>query len=80
LVGFVPFVALLGTSLFTAWKLAGAAEPRPYWAHVSAGLFAGLGGYLLSSLFLSQQYEKTLWLLIAMIVMVRRLARSNDRL
>lgn len=79
LIGFVPFMALLSTSLFTAWKLAGAEEPRPYWAHVSAGLFAGLGGYLLSSLFLSQQYEKTLWLLIAMIVIMRRLASSNAR-
>jgi probable O-glycosylation ligase (exosortase A-associated) len=79
LMGFVPFMSLLVTALSTTWKLARHEEKYPYRAHVSAGLFAGLGGYLLSSLFLSQQYEKTLWLLIAMVVMVRRLANSSDR-
>jgi O-antigen ligase len=80
LIGLAPFMALLALSLFRAWKLANCDQCQPYLASVSAGLFAGMGGYFLSCLFLSQQYEKTLWLLLAMVVVVQQLASDRKHL
>lgn len=79
LVGLVPFVLLLGLSLFTSWKLAGCRARYSYLASVSLGLFAGIAGYSLACFFLSQQYEKTPWLLIAMIVIVLQFVSTADR-
>ena len=78
LIGLIPFISLLALSLFKSWKLANCDQCHPYLASVSAGLFAGMGGYFLSCLFLSQQYEKTLWLLLALVVVVQQLASDRN--
>lgn len=80
LIGLLPFMTLLAASLFKTWKLANCGHCPPYLAGVSAGLFAGMGGYFLSCLFLSQQYEKTLWLLLAMVVVVQQLVGDRNHL
>ena len=46
---------------------------------VANGIFAGLAGFLISSFFLSEQYEKTLWLLVALTVVVKELAARAHR-
>jgi O-antigen ligase len=71
LAGFIPFVVLLGLSLFKTWQYAANLNTPPYLANISAGLLAGQGGYFLGMLFASRQYEKTLWLLIALVVAVQ---------
>lgn len=42
LVGFIPFIALLGLSLYRAGKYAGYVKSTPYLASVSAGLLAAI--------------------------------------
>jgi O-antigen ligase len=79
LIGFIPFVALLAWSFYKAWQYAGYTKFDPHTASISAGLFAGMGGYLLAMLFGSHQYDKILWLLIALVVVVEILINKAGR-
>lgn len=79
LVGFVPFVALLVFSMYKAWRYAGYGKLLPNVAAISAGLFAAQGGYFTGLLFGSRQYEKTLWLLIALVIVVQVLISASAR-
>lgn len=71
LLGLIPFMALLLVSLYGVLRVAQQMDNRGFLASVANGIFAGLGGFLVASLFLSEQYEKTLWLLIALTVVVQ---------
>jgi O-antigen ligase len=79
LVGFIPFIALLIWSLYKTWTYAGYGKVSPYVAAISAGLFAAQGGYFIIILFGSRQYDKTLWLLIALSVVVQILIEAAKR-
>jgi len=78
-VGLIVFLSLLGWSLYTAWKYAGYFNRYPLIASISAGLFAGQGGYFVGILFGSRQYEKSLWLLIALPVVVQALINAAEQ-
>lgn len=78
-IGLILFVALLGRSSYTAWKYAGYFKRYPHVASISAGLFAGQGGYFVGLLFGSRQYEKSLWLLIALAVVIQALINAAER-
>jgi O-antigen ligase len=78
-VGFLPFVGILGFTVYLAWKY----SRKKYW-HVNAeltnltsGLFAALSGYYLGMLFGSRQYEKTLWFLFALPIVVEALFNAQ---
>ncbi len=77
-VGLTGFLLLLGTSMFMAWKFTRYRNNYPYLGNVAVGLFAGQGGFFLSILFLSEQYSKTLWLLIALVVMVQNIINTAE--
>jgi probable O-glycosylation ligase (exosortase A-associated) len=77
LVGFIPFIMLLFYSLYSVWRISRLQGLHPYLSDVSAGIFAGLCGFLFYSIFGSQQYAKTLWLLIALIVVLQQLAQKS---
>jgi O-antigen ligase len=73
LIGLIPFLAILGFAIVSAWKY----SHLKYYAYssflasASAGLFAALGGYYLGMLFGSRQYEKTFWFLLALPIIVQ---------
>lgn len=81
-VGLLPFLGILTVALFLTWKY----SQTIYWkinrrlAIASAGLFAALGGYYLGMLFGSRQYEKTLWFLLALPVVIQMIihAQANN--
>ncbi len=79
LLGLIPFISLFALSLFKTWKYSGFRNRYPYLASISAGLFAAQGGYFLGILFGSRQYEKTLWLLIALVVVIQNIATMAQR-
>jgi len=73
LLGLIPFLSLCLVSLYDIVRVAKKTATDSFLRDVANGLFAGTGGFLLASFFLSEQYEKTLWLLIALIVVLRSL-------
>jgi len=87
-VGFLPFMGILGFAMYLAWKY----SRKKYWyinaelAILSSGLLAALSGYYLGMLFGSRQYEKTLWFLFALPIVVETIinaqvkAKSNQEL
>jgi putative inorganic carbon (HCO3(-)) transporter len=79
LIGLTPFVLLLAWSLWASWRLTRHRELDPFLANISGGLFAGLAGFLLACVFLSEQYEKSLWLLIAMVVIAQQVVSAAER-
>jgi probable O-glycosylation ligase (exosortase A-associated) len=79
LIGLIPFALLLAWTLWMGWRLTGHKRRDPFLANISGGLFAGLAGFLFACIFLSEQYEKPLWLLIAMIVIAQQVASASDR-
>lgn len=79
LVGFIPFISLVGLSLFMAWKYAGYRDRYPVLGNISVGLLAGQASYFLGILFLSKEFDKTLWLLIALVVVLHTLIKAAER-
>jgi putative inorganic carbon (HCO3(-)) transporter len=79
LIGLIPFLGILGFAISLAWKY----SRLKYHAHssfltsASAGLFAALGGYYWGMLFGSRQYEKTLWFLLALPVVLQILINAG---
>jgi O-antigen ligase len=69
--GFFVFLGLIATSLNTTWMI-GKDYTRDFIRLLGKGLFAGLIGYFSVAFFLSQQYEKPLWLLFAFVVLVHK--------
>lgn len=78
LAGLVPFLTLMAISLYEAHRTPRQVPSARRLVAISNGLFSGLGGFLLASLFLSEQFEKTLWLLVALTVVAGRLARTEQ--
>ncbi len=74
LIGLIPFLGLFFVSLREAVKAAKKMADDSFLASAANGIFAGLGGFLIASFFLSEQYEKTLWTLVALTVVVRQLS------
>jgi len=78
-VGLIPFLGILGSAIFLAWKY----SRKKYWklsselATISTGLVAALGGYYLGMLFGSRQYEKTLWFLLALPIVMQILINTR---
>jgi len=79
LVGFIPFIALLALSLYKTWRYAGYRKLHPDAATISAGIFAAQAAYFTGLLFGSRQYEQTLWLLIALGVVIQVLINAAAR-
>lgn len=77
LLGMIPFISLLILSLFKTWKYANN-NRDPDLAGISASLFASQAGFFLGILFLSQQYSKVLWLLIALVVVLHHLMNMAE--
>lgn len=72
-IGLLPFVGILASALYTAFKNSKQKYMRtnPDLAILATGLVAALGGYFLGMLFGSRQYEKTLWFLLALPVILQ---------
>ena len=81
LVGLLPFLGILAWALYLAWKYSRSIYRRINFdlAITSTGLFAALGGYYLGMLFGSRQYEKTLWFLLALPVVIQVLIHSREK-
>jgi putative inorganic carbon (HCO3(-)) transporter len=80
ILGLIPFLALLAMALYSAFRAAQrAAGQDAFLASTANGVLAGLAGFLVASFFLSEQYEKTLWLLIALTVVVDQLTLQMSR-
>lgn len=77
LVGLVPLLGLLITSMLDARKVAQKAARPSGLTAIAKGLFASLGGFLVACVFLSEPYEKTLWLLVALVVVAHQLDRRS---
>ena len=71
--GLILFLILIGYAYFKVLAMA-RNKALPDLAKISAGLFAGLTGYFIVAFFLSQQYEKTLWLLLGIVVIIEQLS------
>lgn len=77
LTGLIPLLGILATSMLDVRKVAQkAARPSGVTA-IAKGIFASLGGFLVACVFLSEQYEKTLWLLVALAVVAQHLYRRS---
>jgi len=77
LLGLIPFLGLFFISLHEVVKAAQEMAHDWFLAGVANGIFAGFGGFLLTSFFLTAQYEKTLWLLVALTVVMRQLSHYH---
>jgi O-antigen ligase len=77
LLGLIPFLGLFFISLREVVKAAQEMAHDWFLAGVANGIFAGFGGFLLASFFLTAQYEKTLWLLVALTVVMRQLSHYH---
>jgi O-antigen ligase len=70
LVGFIPFMALLGSSLSGLYAKSRAWSARKAYSRldqaIPGALFAAMVVYLFANTFLSAEYEKYLWLLVAL--------------
>lgn len=81
-IGLMPFLGILGSAIILALKY----SRKKYWeissdlAIISAGLFAALGGYYLGMSFGSRQYEKTLWFLLALPIILQILISAKGKL
>ncbi|MFT3894511.1 MAG: O-antigen ligase family protein [Anaerolineales bacterium] len=80
-VGLIPFLGILLSALFTAWKYSRGKYVylNLSLAILSTGLFAALGGYYLGMLFGSRQYEKTFWFLLALPIVVDFIITSRAK-
>ncbi len=79
LVGMIPFLYLLFITLKDAYVAARAGAAGGFTADMGRALVAGFAGFLLASVFLSEQFEKTLWVMIAMGVVIARLSQDRAR-
>lgn len=70
-IGLTLFLGLIIFSLKSAWTI-GRDYSREFIRLLGKGLFSGMVGYFTVAFFLSQQYEKTLWLLFAFVVLARK--------
>jgi len=75
LLGLIPFLGLFFISLREVVKAAQEMAHDWFLAGVANGIFAGFGGFLLAIFFLTAYWEKTLWLLVALTVVMRQLSR-----
>jgi len=81
-VGLIPVLGILGSGIIWALEYC----QKKYWeissdvAIISAGLFAALGGYYLGMSFGSRQYEKTLWFLLALPIILQILISAKGKL
>jgi O-antigen ligase len=76
--GFLIFTGLIAVSLNTTWII-GRDYQRDFIRLLGKGLFAGILGYFTVAFFLSQQYEKTLWLLFAFVVLAQRFYKKAPK-
>jgi O-antigen ligase len=74
--GFLIFTGLIAVSLNSS-MIIGRDYQRDFIRLLGRGLFAGIVGYFTVAFFLSQQYEKTLWLLFAFVVLVQRFYKQT---
>ena len=79
ILGLSLFLILLGYPYLKSWKIS-RVKNTPELAKISAGLFAALSGFFVVAFFLSQQYEKTLWLLIGLAVIIEQLYLKESSL
>jgi O-antigen ligase len=78
LMGMLPFMSLLYFTIRDFIRTCRNLLPNSSLKFMSQGLLAGFGAFLAASLFLSEQYEKYFWLLIALAPVVLRLAQSSE--
>lgn len=76
LLGLTVFLIMLGYAYVKVWKIS-RINTGSKLARVAGGLFAGLTGFFVVAFFLSQQYEKTLWLLLGLVVIIEKLSERN---
>lgn len=68
-VGLIPFLLMLWIPLRACWRAASRLEVGTVWA-IGRGLVAGTLGMLVAFIFLTAQYEKQLWLVVALLLAV----------
>jgi O-antigen ligase len=78
LIGMLPFVGLLYLTIRDYARTYRRLAPETPLRLMSQGLLAGFCALLVASLFLSAQYGKYLWLLLALAPVTLRLAQSSD--
>lgn len=81
-IGLIPFLGILGAAIFVALKYSRKTyrDINSDLAIISTGLFAALGGYYLGMSFGSRQYEKTLWFLLALPIILQILIIAKGKL
>lgn len=79
LVGIVLFLAVIGTAVRSAWQgIAALTRSGDPLEQAARGLLAGALGLFCAYVFISAQWEKQLWLVLALLVAVPALARTRE--
>jgi O-antigen ligase len=80
-VGLIPFLGILGSAIVLALRYSQKKyrEISSDLTIISIGLFASLGGYYLGMFFGSRQYEKTLWFLLALPIILQILIDAKEK-
>jgi O-antigen ligase len=68
-IGLISFLLMLWIPLRACWRAASRVETAEVWA-IGRGLVVGSLGMLVAFVFLTAQYEKQLWLVIALLLVV----------
>ena len=80
-IGLLVFLSILGSALYLSLKYSQTKYKivNPYLTKISVGLFSALGGYFLGMLVGSRQYDKTLWFLLALPIILQFIMNSQKK-
>lgn len=76
--GLLPFILILAISLYQMKKRSQELDGDPDMARLASAMLAALGAYTFGMFFGSRQFEKTLWLLVSLVVVIQNMPATAN--